>query len=301
MRRIFMHDQGTAKEQEDGVVNTHPIVGVLDGVSKPYGPTEPPLILDSMSSGAWAVRTIETLISNMVLNGDCPEILDAVIRVNQSLGNSLVARCGNLPSELRPGATFALAKVDDFLVQAAQTGDSFAFVREKNGRVLFSPYRMRSFEEEDRGLYTSFMSEAVLKLFGREPVSLSEKERGEVRSEFWKLYLPEWVQLKKTAVNKVNSPIGFGLMNGEPEMLSFVWVQKFNRRDVDLVLCLTDGMIPKSVLKKEDDGEIAASVLKIYDRGGLNALLGQVRREEKRKGPMSYIEHTEATGYALEF
>ena len=60
-------------------------------------------------------------------------------------------------------------------------------------------------------------------------------------------------------------------------------------------------MIPKSLLKKRNDGEIAASILKIYDRGGLNALLGQVRREEKRKGPMSYIEHTEATGYALEF
>lgn len=301
MKRSFIHNQGTAEEPEDGIINTFPVVGVLDGVSKPHGADQPPLILDSMSSGAWVARMVEKQIAVMALNGECCEILDIVSRVNQSFGNSLVARCGNLQSGLRPGVTFGLAKIDEFFVQVAQVGDSFVFVRKKDGELVFSPYSMRAFEEKDRELYSSAMSAANVKLFGSNPVSLNEKMRAEIRKEFWKLYLAPWIELRKGAINKPESPIGYGLLNGETEMLSFVWTRVFNQREVELVLLLTDGMIPKSILKKKKDEEIAKGIMSAYDRGGLEEILNQVRREERKVVSTNYIDQGEATGYALQF
>ena len=301
MRRIFLHDQGTAQEQEDGVINTIGIIGVLDGVSKPYGPTEPPLIIDSMPSGVWVTRTIELALSGMTFNGTKPELLRILAEINTSLGNSLRAKCGSLPSGLRPGVTFGIACVDDSFVQVAQVADSFVFIRKKNGGLVYSPYAMRAFEEKDQKLASQAMKEAAFRLFGHEPASIPEKRRTELRKEFWKIYLAPWIKLRSKAINCIDSPMGYGLMNGETGMLSFVWTHAFNRRNVELVLCLTDGMIPKSLLKKRNDEEIAKGIMSAYERGGLKEILNRVRREEAKAASSNYIDQGEATGYALEF
>lgn len=301
MKRSFIHDQGTAEAQEDGIVNTHSIVGVLDGAGKPHEPDEE-LLLDSMPSGAWVARMAETQITNMVFNGRFPAILlHIVLEVNQALRTELDSRFGDLPNELRPGVTFAVAGIDKAFIQVAQVGDSFAFVRKKNGEICFSSYRMRAFEKEDQKLVLEAMSKAKKLLFGHESASVPENRRKELRKEFWRYYLDPWIQLRKEAINKPNSKMGYGLMNGDPEMLSFLWSRAFKIEEVELVLLLTDGMIPKSLLKKESDEEIAKGILNAYDLGGLNGILNLVRREEAMVVSANYIDQAESTGYALQF
>lgn len=304
MKRSFICDQGSSRDQEDGLINTQLFAGVLDGVSKPYSLSVPPLKIHSMSSGAWVVRTVEkifTFHSWPDRSIDNANLLETIKAANLAIDVGLKKSGHNLPKELRPGATFAVAKIREQDVEVAQTGDSFAIVVLINGEVIISPYGMRAFEKRDREIYQRIYRDVALDLFNCEPDSVPEQNLGRLREEFWERYLPSWIGIRKLAINNIASSIGYGLLNGEPEALSMVWKAKFRRHDVQTILCLTDGMVPKSLFFEESDDKIANGVLKIYQDGGLPAILRKVRQEEAAIIMTNYVSHAEATGCAIEF
>lgn len=298
MKRSFIYDQGTSREQEDGIINSYWIVGVLDGVSKPYGPNVPPLILDSMSSGEWVVRRVEKFFSAFRNAADVglPDMIEAA---NNEVEIGLKELGHFLPKELRPGATFAIAKIGPKMVEISQAGDSFYVALLKNGNVVRSDYK-RKMEILDRSIADQIMSDVARSSFACSPEEVSEKDRSVLRQEFWKIYLPKWVAMRKSFINNISNVDGFGLLNGEPELPPMTSNLKFPRAEVETLLLFTDGMVGPGIVEKTDF-EICHGVLNAYKSGGWPAVLMKVRHEEAIVAAKNYIDQGEATGYALEF
>ena len=49
------------------------------------------------------------------------------------------------------------------------------------------------------------------------------------------------------------------------------------------------------------DVEIAENIYKIYKIGGWTSVLQEAREAERKISKRNYIDHAEATGYAIEF
>lgn len=287
------------------MINTHSFVGVLDGASTPYSLVMPPINICSMSSGSWVARTVETFFTDLSRQG--ASLFGGLIRANQAVERGLKKlNLNHLDSGMRPGAAFALVGLGSEvlgpgIVEVAQVGDSFVVVLLEEGRVVTSPYRMRGFEKQNREIVDQKLLDAARSLFGCRPDKVPKNRRWQLREDFWKRYVPLWVDLRSKAINNTASLIGYGLLNGESRFAEFIWCDVFLRKEVKTILCLTNGMIPKSLLSEKDDEVIAKSLLQLYADGGWTAVLQKVREEEKLNASMHYIDHAEASGYALEF
>lgn len=296
MKRSFIYDQGTAKEQEDGLINTARIIGVLDGVSKPHSSLVRPISLNMMTSGEWLVRLVERIVREYSEHGGL-SLVEVLGAANTAIDEGLKDAGFNLPKELRPGATFALANVSGDSIELVQGGDSFFAVLLKDGGLEVSPYQMREFEKRAQPITETCFRLAARCTFGCDQKDVPETVRADVRRKFWEFYLPEWIELKKEMVNTAG--IGFGLLNGEPEI--FFCSRTYDFRDVKKVLFFTDGLVPKKILVSEDDEGIGRYILGLFEKGGWPAVLAAARQAESQIEATNYISQAEATGYALEF
>ena len=112
----------------------------------------------------------------------------------------------------------------------------------------------------------------------------------------WQEFGPILSAMRRRDVNKQH---GYGLLNGQAE-LKDVWQKVILPiKEISLLFIFTDGFIYYPESKNEKF--LAEKTYKLYQKGGLEAILNETRIAETMEKKTSHIDYGEATAIAIEF
>lgn len=304
MKVSCIYDQGSAPHREDGLFMADPFFGVLDGVSAPYSPAYPmKKFANGMSGGEFVARTIESFFCNASVTSS---LRQALYKASARVGN---LQCGHHSSRAilndagkLAGATFAIAKIGEKIVEIAQAGDCFTLLQFFDDGILditknqVRPHDTEMNAELER-LQREVASEKGIVLHEK----ISEEELAPIRGEVWNRFYETLTAARREDANKPSSRRCYGLLNGQPELFDVMHYEQFSRTGLKTLILFSDGMIPWSVMKESDDEKIARIFLEIYSQGSLKKVLAAARDEEEKIRATHYTSFAEATAIALDF
>jgi hypothetical protein len=280
-----LYDQGTAENVEDMLVlkgidgfgEPHLIAGVVDGVSGHYDPAIGPQLFAGKTGGQLACQTVK----NAVFDAEAIDSLEHIIlSASQKLRAFIFAFYG-IPlwkSDILPGAAFALAKIDGETIYIIQGADCFVVWRRRNGEICATANQVYSHDLEMRQMIAGLLA-----------------KHGGDRKEAWQDFMPF---LSKARLNKVNKPGGYALLNGQEEVRHFWQVINLPRKETNLIVLFSDGLVPFS--DTQDAQLLGEKVVELFYQGGLAAILNRTRAIEEKEKSTTHIHHAEATGIAIE-
>jgi len=275
MRIETLYDQGTAVPSEDRLILKLPFVGVADGVSGLYVPSEGPLGFNGLTGGQMAA---ETLLKTVVSASVQESLEEIILRANSTIRRAQEPYGFYDRGEIEriAGATIAVVKIGTERIEIVQCGDCMALWVFHDGRTEITYNQVIRHEMEMRAKIAELM----------------EKHSGD-RSKMWEEFGPFLAAIRR---QRVNQPGGYGLLNGQHEAEE-TW-QRFvlQRQDIALLLIFTDGLIYPEEAGSED---LDQRILGLYRDGGLGAILAETRRKEKGKKDTSHIDYAEASGIAI--
>lgn len=301
MKISAIYDQGYSPYREDGLVMRTRLFGVLDSVSKPYAPKYPLRKLDGLTGGEVVARFCENHLHSPHFCID-RNLRSMVQELNEELNrkqlNALLE-----PSTTEPfaGATFTLARITEKMIEVLQAGDCMAVVELKSGEIIVSPNQVRAHDTEMNMEIERIQREVAQEMFGLTLENVPQERREQVRAEMWNRFYPILMAARRRDVNRRESPKGYGILNGQPELLNLIWERAFRRSEVATLLLFSDGMVPWTVMKSADDIEIGRTVLAESKRRGLAGLLLSARSIEEQTVTTSYTNQAEATAIAIVF
>ena len=299
MKLSYLYDQGSSKQHEDGAILFYPFFGVLDGVSEPYSPGNPPRIFNGgVSGGALVSRVVERQFARMSPRFSTYQ---AVIEVNKALWRKQRRRGAMLDGGQLAGASFAVAKVAGDWITIIQGCDAFALWVTRDGRVEMTGAQNKVSETFLNDKIDKIMQE-VADERGLDLETVDDAARNEIRAEMFDRFYPTLVETRREYVNNPTLRDGYGLLNGQPE-LEMKWFNiNLPRSEVRSLLFFTDGMVPWwGSLEGLTSEEIARQVYATYRAGGLAGLLARARGIEVTTRATSYMDAAEATAIAIEF
>lgn len=291
-----LYDQGTSEYKEDGYFLADPFYGVLDGVSMPYSPKYPPIMFDGKSGGEMVARTTEKMFTKMPRSFS---VKKAISTVNKVIGEIQKTRGISLArSDLLAGVAFTIIKVNDAEIEVAQAGDCFALWVTNDNEIGITRNQTHNHDTEMNAEIELIMREVAIE----KAICLkraTESELIAIRGETWNRFCKTSRQARLQDVNNPKSRRCFGLLNGQPHLLNTMWHCKLPRNDIQTLLLFSDGMVPWSIMKSVRNEEIAAMVVKTYQKSGLKGLLAATRTQEEKVKTTSYISFAEATAVAI--
>jgi hypothetical protein len=294
---------------------TKNIFGVLDGVSAPYSPNHPPKkFFNGLSGGEMIVRLVEEFFSGAAILGkygaiDMPSniskessrerLLEEIVAVNQLILEETEMALGtDINAGELPGATFAFAQVEKYIT-VVQGGDCMAVIELRNGDIVVTPNQVRGHDQEMNSKIEEVQRKVAWDLFKLPLEQVPEDKRSQVRSRMWDVMRDVLVKARNEDINNPNSPRGYALLNGQPQLRKMMWKRVFPAREVKNILLFSDGIVPWSIMAKEDDNEIGQEILKEFKIKGLAGLLISARHTEEKSASVNYTNQAEATAIAL--
>lgn len=278
MKIKTIYDSGTAKPKEDQLIFRQPFFfGVADGVSGLYLPDEGPTLYEGRTGGQ---MVCDILLKTIIEASPTESLLGIMIRANNAIAKNQIHPLER--SEMLGGATFAITKITDEYISIVQTGDCFALSASKDEKLGIT--RNQIFNHDAQLL---------------EHVSRLMKKHNGNRNEMWREFRPIAAKNRREHINNKQHPDGFGELNGQYNA-SDLWKGSISsREDAKLLLLFTDGLIyyPDS----ENEQYLAEKIYKLYQKGGLEAILQETRIAEEKVKETSHIDHAEATAIAIEF
>lgn len=276
MKVDSLFDKGTAKKQEDGLINSDPYYGVTDGVTGVYLPSEGPKLFEGLTGGQLASR----IIIDTFANASSRLLGRALVAANDAL-HQHTQRVG-LPDDpaFLPGACFTVCEVDDSKVEIRQGGDSLAVWQFKDGAIEGTPNKNFAYEK----LLTDTIAQ------------LMQKHSGD-RQKMWEEFRPILINERR----KYSQEYRLCLLNGLSGFSLYYRWQKFSldRRELSRVILFTDGLVPFEKTRVVD--ELAHYVIELYNSGGLQAVLDETRRLATLNKERTHEDLPEAAAIALEF
>ncbi len=294
-----IYDPGSSKQWEDGMILSPPFFGVLDGVSAPYSPSNPPKMFNrGASGGEFASRLIERQFARL------PHLFSvrrAVLEANRALWRRQSKRGATPHGGELAGASFAIAKIAGDWVEIVQGCDAFALWVTRDGRVEMTGAQNKISETSLNDKVVELMHE-VADERGLDLETVDDAARNEIRAEMFDRFYPTLVETRREYVNNPTLRDGYGLLNGQPE-LEMKWFNiNLPRSEVRSLLFFTDGMVPWwGSLEGLTSEEIARQVYATYRAAGLAGLLARARGIEEATRATSYMDAAEATAIAIEF
>ncbi len=278
MKIQILYDQGTVSIPEDGIIFQPPtFVGVVDGISGLYIPSEGSMMFGGRSGGQLATHILCLSFAQASPEESLEDVLQSATRF---LAESIKERGLNLAhSELLPSASFSIAKITEKEITILQATDSLAIWQTSDGEIGATANRF--FKVESQNI--------------RDITELMQKHGGN-REKTWLEFRPILAKRRRQWVNK---PGGYALFNGQPEARDY-W-QKFvlPRGEVVLLLLFTDGLVP--FVETLDMEFLGMRIVRYYHKEGLPAILRRTRHIEAKRKEVSHIDHAEATAIAIEF
>lgn len=300
-------DQGSSKAREDGYFVTLPFVGVMDGVSDPHDRDHPQVkFRDGRLTGGEATsRIIEEFFIQRSTGQDAAtqDLRDLILEANQLVGNEFKDHGFSLDSpETLPGATFAIAKIDEKRVEIIQAGDCFALWVNKESEVAITSMQTRQLEAEADEDAERIQRRIAKEKYNLELEEVNPAQVKEIREEMWREYLPVWIETRRRYVNNPSNPHGHGLLNGQTA-LKEMWFHRVLERDsLETLLLFTDGLTPHwKTVKDKNDIELGRMIYSSYRKGGLKGILEDTRALDKQVKGVSWGDAAEAAAVAVEF
>lgn len=270
-----LRDPGTAKVQEDGLVNAPPYYGATDGVSGVYLPQEGPRMFYGLTGGQLASQVIVDTFENrrpatveLGLMAANERLQVAAHDAGVSLGD---------PAFL-PGACFAICKVGPACVNVVQGGDTLAVWRDKDGTLGGTTNWNFKYEK--------FLTDEIARLM--------EKHGGD-RQKMWEEFRPILIQERRQYCSKH----GLCLLNGRHDFLD-------RRKSFDLsvellrdMILFTDGLAPFEETVSVD--RLAKYVFRLYDQGGLRGVLAETHLLARKEAGKTHETLQEVAAIALAF
>ena len=282
MRVEALYDQGTVRISEDRFyVPPSPfsvgLVGVADGVSGLYVPSEGPILFEGQSGGQMAAEILVQTLANAGSDVPLEEIL---LRANSKIytAQTHLGFYHRNEVEYLGGSTFSVAQIGTEEIEIIQCGDCFA-LWVTNKEIGITKNQVFHHDTEATRIIATLM----------------EKHGGD-REKMWQEFRPILAKMRQRNVNKEG---GYSLLNGQPEVQKF-WQRFFLfRSEIKLLLLFTDGLIyyPDS----GDEHALAQKVIRLYNESGLRTILAETRRKEAKEKQKSHIDHAEASAVAIKF
>jgi len=300
-----IYSQGSSLCREDGLVMTAQLFGVFDGISEPYAPKYPMRKFNGLTGGEMVARLCEAYFHGPLFYPR-ENLRNTIHGLNSALGNELRweqidARMNPPNTGALPGATLAFTRITEDTIEVLQAGDCTAVIELRNGEIIVSPNQVRAHDTEMQKEIERIQREVAQELFSLTLEDVPDADRGQVRGEMWNRFLPILLEARLRDVNRRESPHGYGVLNGQLELLELLWERTFHRNEVATLLLLSDGMIPWTVMRSTNDREIGRTVLAEFKRRGLAGLLLSARGIEEQTAAASYMNQAEATAVALAF
>lgn len=168
-------------------------------------------------------------------------------------------------------------------------------------KSLSPPNQVRAHDAEMQAEIERIQREVAQEMFDLTLEDAPTQEREQIRAEMWNRFYPTLMAARRRNVNCRESPQGYGILNGQPELLDLMWERTFRHDEIGTLLLFSDGMVPWTVIKSTDDIEIGRIVLAEFKRRGLAGLLLSARGIEEQTVATSYTNQAEATAVALVF
>ena len=269
-----LYDPGTTKVVEDGTIVNPPFFGVVDGFSMPYC-GEPPRF-DGLSGGQMvkkcAVGTFHQATPAMSLE----QVTDKARHQIAVFHKSIQAET---PDQMA-GASFAVAKIADGVIDIFQGGDSLIIWISRDLQFHITENRFYPTEVTLRNMISQLM----------------KRHNGD-RTAMWREFLPFMREVRKTTINRKHA-----ILNGQPEMMSLMQrIVIDHPENLALMIFLTDGFVPFSQIDGACPHRLANEVVKKYAVGGLAGVLKWTREVEAKEAETSHETFAEATALVVTF
>jgi hypothetical protein len=295
-----VYDQGSSRFREDGLVLTKNVFGVLDGLSAPYSTNHPLKLFNGLSMGEMVVRLVEKFFAEFSEIDMPKKLVEKIMAVNEMILEEEEMILGtNISIGELPGATFAFAQVEEEYITIVQGGDCMAVIELRNGDIVVTPNQVRGHDQEMNSKIEEVQRKVAWDLFKLPLEQVPEDKRSQVRSRMWDVIRDVLVKARSEDINNPNSPRGYALLNGQPQLRKMMWEMVFPRKEVRNILLFSDGIVPWSIMKSRDDNDIGREVLTEFKSKGLAGLLISARYTEEKSAAVNYTNQAEATAIAL--
>lgn len=300
-RVSVLFDQGSAEKQEDGFVVQYPFYAVVDGVSANYCPEHPQQVFHGLTGGAMVARvfqeTFYTTSSDLSLPACVNKVNHEVGRWQAQQGLSLES-----PEDLA-GCVFAAAKIGEAreIINILYVGDSAAIWELNDGTIGITPNQVRG---HDAVLVAEFkrIFRAIADDHGVNIETDGASTLSWVRAQTWDRYCAFSRAERHKNVNHRKSLNGYGVLNGSPDFGAMYHRKLLPLAQMKRLLLCTDGMVPWGTVNHGEEIKLAETLLSLYRKDGLPALLRNARFLEKEGARTSHTTGaTEATAIAIEF
>jgi|GEM_PF-1666790 len=279
MEAHILFSQGTEEIVEDQTFFRLPFLGVIDGLSSPFLPSEGPRRFSGQTGGQLVTDAIHLAFAS-AQRGDS---LSTIVRRANGQVRLIQASCGISieRSDLLSGAAFAVAKIREKTVEILQAADCLAFWQLCDGTIGATPNQVFSHDMELRSITARLMER-------------HREDREKMRRDLAPV-------LARMRFEHVNAQVedGYGVLNGQRELEDCWQRVSLPRHNLSVLLLCTDGLIhyPES----GDEKNLAKGILDTFQRDGLEDILTRTRILEAQEKKVSHIDHAEASAIAIEF
>ena len=269
---------GTPQEDRTAINLEKNIFVVCDGVSGPYSPSNPGIKYEGgLTGGQMVSKTICDAINGPAV--DLVEILrDANVKV---LTNHLGVGKNPLKDAVA-GASGVACQIVDKKMKIITFGDAFALYKRKDFRFLTN-FDQAAFNFEENG-NTAF--ETCL------------KDAGGDKGKAWDLYFDYFSKKQFFRANRNLGHGGHAALNGNPVFMECCTTAILDLAGLDWVLLGSDGLLTAKSTDPKNVEVFAQELGKMYDDGGLPAILDWRDKEDN----LPHIAgHPEASAIELKF
>jgi hypothetical protein len=278
-----IYSPGSATDQEDGMINSFPIFGVIDAFSAPYDPEQGgPIRFDGLSGG----EKIRQIILKTFYSADQKDGLERIIlRANKNIAEFWTKQ--KIPlnrSDLLAGASFVFAKImpDKKSIKIIQGGDCIAGWIHGFTNFNFTPNQAYDHDSETIRVMAEIM----------------EKNKGS-RKGLWRDHCPQLCRLRLRDQNQPHIKTGLAVLNGQPGV-KYCWQKiEIPTKNLDALLLFSDGFAPDIETGVTKESIIKA--IKFYRGGNLNDFLKETISLRGLKRSMTHTDFPEATALGIKF
>ena len=283
--RVLYH-QGTAPRQEDQIIFCPPcLFAVADGTSSVYVHGEEQKLFGGLTGGQLASRAVLKAFASAASTKSLEKIIE---RARRELKKNIDSSGLDInDSASLPSASFIAVRIfvdprtSKSRVEILQAGDCLAVWELASGIRHATPNKVFNYDRGLKAIIADLM-----------------KKHNQNRIEMWRKFVPILAERRRDAFNKKQG--GFAVLNGQESGFSELCVKNsFPTETLRRLIIFTDGFVPFELTRSPQ--ELSRSVLSLYKKGGLPAVLEKTRDEEKRKLAISHENFSEATAVAIEF
>jgi serine/threonine protein phosphatase PrpC len=209
------------------------------------------------TGGYYAARVIAECLSSMrSASGEDFSLSEALLEANRQLRDEMISQGIHMDrKEELWGACVVLIRVMEDYIEFAQAGDCMLTAEYSDGYIrTITRDQLEHLDSVTRLLWAKGVSEGLA-----------------MREELWSYVKQQIVSGRQSA----NTPLGYGVLNGDPELYRYIEFGRINRINLKALLLMSDGLyMPKTHGQPSSDAEeVTRNVMSMGMENYINQLM----------------------------